>query len=97
MDIKEAIEQFRSEKNDPQKPAHFIYGLLSTAHPTIVEMIEYQAARLIVSGEKMQSGMSEVLSTEEGKQEVERRLDELLVKYNTPGFNSPDDTEDDDD
>jgi hypothetical protein len=96
MNIKQAIEQFRSEKNDPEKPAYFIYSLLQTAHPTVVEMIEYQAAQFILAGENWKEGMSNVMSTEEGKQAVNKKLDELLLKYKTPGHEKPTGTEEDD-
>jgi len=95
MEIKEAIEQLRKEKNDPNKPAFLIYAMLKTAHPTVVEMIEYQAAKVMIAGEMMKNTIVEASKTEEGRDRLNKGMAELLAKYKSPSFNDMNEEEKD--
>jgi hypothetical protein len=89
MEIKEAIEQLRKEKTDPTKPAYLIYSMIQTAHPTVVEMIEYQAAQALVAGEKMKNTIIEASQTEEGREQLDKGLQSLLAKFRAVDIKKP--------
>lgn len=94
MEIKEAIEKMRKEKNDPSKPAFLIYSLLHSAHPTVVEIIEHQAATMMIAGENMRKAISDASKTEEGRKKIQAQMDELMSKIKSPSSNNFGDPED---
>jgi len=79
-DIEKAIEKLRSQKNVKGTPAHMIYSLLQTAHPTVREVIEIQAAEFFIAGEKIGNVLREASKTDEGRKEIQKRISELMSK-----------------
>ena len=67
MDINEYVKKLRSEKDKPGTPANLIYAMLEKAHPTVREVIEYQAAQMMAAGEKLSIELEKALATDEGK------------------------------
>ena len=89
MNVKEAIEKLRKEKNDPSKPAFLIYSMMETAHPTVVEALEYQAAQAMIAGEKMKNTIAEASKTEEGRKALDKGMRALLTKFRTSSVQKP--------
>lgn len=67
MDIHKYVEKLRSQKDKPGTPANLIYALLEKAHPTVREVIEYQAAQMMAAGEKLSVEFEKALQTDEGQ------------------------------
>ena len=75
--------------------AFLIYNMLQTAHPTVVEMIEYQAAQFLIAGNKMAEIVKEASQTEEGRRRLEQGLQELRANLEKPGKPVQENEEDD--
>ena len=78
-DIEKAVHRLRAQKEIPGSPAQMIYSLLATAHPTVREVIEYQAAEFLMAGEKMADTLADASKTEEGRKEIQKRMSELFT------------------
>lgn len=94
MDINEAIEKLRSEKNDPTKPAFLIYSMMHSAHPTVIEVVEHQAAQMMVYGQQMVDFLGEAQKTEEGRRKLEEEFSKMMLRINSPGSNQGEEEED---
>lgn len=55
---KEILEQFKKEANTPGSIPNLIYGLMETAHPAFIDMIEKKAVDFIKAGQVMGERMS---------------------------------------
>lgn len=74
MNIKNAIQELRSQKDDPNSPGFFLYKLLETAHPTMIEFMEYQAAAALIAGKNMGESLGKAASTEAGRKKIQEIL-----------------------
>ena len=82
MEINEAIEKLRAQKNEKGTPGFMIYRLLENAHPVVREVIEYQAAQALRAGENVGEAFREASSTREGREFIEKKFSELSSKIN---------------
>ena len=83
MEINEALRMLRKQKNDPNSPAHFMYTLLSEAHPTVVAMIERQCAHAIIAGQNVVETITEASKTTEGREEIRKQMEALKTSAAT--------------
>ena len=96
MEINEAIEKLRAQKDMEGTPGFMIYKLLETAHPVVREVIEYQAAHALMAGEKVAHALDEAGKTEEGRAFLEKKFSDLVAKKNTVNSFDKDKEEDED-
>jgi len=78
VEISEALEQLRREKDDPSKPAFLIYKMIETAHPTVREVIEHQAAQTLAAGARAVKALKEASKTPAGRKKIEEETNRLL-------------------
>jgi len=94
MNIEEALQKLRNQKDQPESPGFLMYQLLETAHPIVREALEYQAAHALMAGERISESFREASSTAEGREFIEKKFSDLAAKINSVDF---DKTEDDGD
>tara|TARA_B100000282_G_C31693071_1_gene472462 strand:- start:751 stop:1041 length:291 start_codon:yes stop_codon:yes gene_type:complete len=75
-DIAAALEELRSQKDNPESPAYFMYSILSTAHPTALEFFEYQAAIALMAGKAARKNLTEAFASKEGRNALRRHMSE---------------------
>lgn len=90
---KEALEQFRSQKDDPESIAGFFYSMLQQADSRFVEMMEHKAAIIMHAGHTMGQELAKADADPEQRAEVRRRLRETAMKINTSINKATEETE----
>jgi len=79
---KEALERFRSQKDDPNSISSFIYGILKGADPRFVDMIEHQAAVALHAGYTAGRELAKADMDPKRSGEIRRRLRETATRIN---------------
>lgn len=84
MDIEKYIEKLRKEKETPGTPAFLIYKTIENAHPTVREVVEYQAANILKMSESLADSLSQALETPEGKKQFREIIQRVVTTNNKP-------------
>lgn len=92
--IDNALEILRKQKEVPGTPGYQMYKMFETAHPTVLGVIEHQAAQTMVAAFNVANTIRDASKTDKGKKEIQRHLSRLRdkVAMGTSGDND-DDTE----
>ncbi len=90
---KEALERFRSRKDDPESIAGFFYTILQQADPRLVESMEHKAAIIMHAGHVMGTELAKADLDPKRRDEVRRRLRETAMQINTSIKEQTDTTE----
>ena len=91
---KEALARFKSQKDDPESIAGFVYNVLQQADPKFVEMMERKAAIVMHAGYTMGQELAKADLDPKQRDDVRRRLRETAMKINSSiNKASTDDTE----
>ena len=77
-ELQQALQELRAQKNDESSPGWFVYQMLSTAHPTVHDMLEHQAALFLASGKRVASVIREASRTSEGRQRIDKELSRIM-------------------
>ena len=84
---KEAIENFRKEKDNPNSMASFFYGVLKGASPLLVNHMEAQAGTFLAGAQKMNQIMAELEKDSKKKKEFKDNMERLALKINSTVYN----------
>ena len=69
--LSEYVEKLRKNKDNPNDPAFLLYKITETAHPTVREVLEYQAAQALMAGEIIARRIEEASKTPDGKRQIQ--------------------------
>ena len=86
MTDEEILAEMREKGKKSGTPEHFIYSLLSTAHPNAIEMIEKQALQMKKIGFAMGKEMNDAGDDPQKKSQILSVLEKA-----SQGFKTPDD------
>ena len=79
----EALERFKSQKDNPESIAGFFYNMLQQADSKFVESMERKAAIIMHAGHKMGQELAKADMDPAQRNELRRRLRETAMKINS--------------
>ncbi len=83
QDQKDALERFKTTKDDPETIAGFFYRLLEQADPRLKEVMDHKAAVLMNAGYKLGEEIAEAEKDPAKKEKMVRNMRKVANSINS--------------
>ncbi len=95
MTVEEALQTIRASKASGNETLKLFYGLLSTAHPKVVEHLEQHAAEMFVAAQGMKSDLLKHAKDPAKRKELLKKVEQAASKTRMQVFKDLKDAEED--
>ena len=92
-DLKRRIEEIRKKGETEGTPEAFFYGMLKSAHPSVVAVLEKEAAKFSFIGERLGREISEAENDPARKKEWLEMLGRVEQGFRDEALNLKEDTD----